>query len=170
MGGTVMRLSRGFGLAALALGTAVAPAFADSPVHPVDEFSAEESLPAGTVCDFNYVLTFTQTDNAVIFSDPVDPSRSIVHSSFTITHTNLDTGYALTEKGIVTIQTSAEDARQKLVGVPWHLRDPGGKLVVLQAGQLLFDTDTGELLKFTANVSPGFAEVICPALGGAPAP
>ena len=100
---------------------------------------------------------------------PRRPSRSIVHQLHDHART-LDTGYALTEKGIVTIQTSAEDAREKLVGVPWHLRDPSGKLVVLQAGQLLFDTDTGELLKFTANVSPGFAEVICPALGGAPAP
>ena len=43
-----MRLPRGLalvcGLAAFALGTAVAPAaFADKPVHTVDEFSAEES-------------------------------------------------------------------------------------------------------------------------------
>jgi hypothetical protein len=43
-------------------------------------------------------------------------------------------------------------------------------LVVVQAGQLLFDTETGELLKFTPNITPGFADVICPALGGAPAP
>ncbi|HEY9375836.1 MAG TPA: hypothetical protein VIQ02_01910 [Jiangellaceae bacterium] len=159
------------GLVAFALGTAVAPAaFADSPVHIMDEFSDVESLPAGTVCDFNYVLTFTVTENLIIFGDPADPSRSIEHVSFTITHTNLDTGYALTEKGIVTIQISAEDARQKEVGVPWHLRDSSGKLVVHHAGQLLINTDTGEVLKFTANLSPGFAEVICPALGGAPAP
>jgi hypothetical protein len=173
-GGRVMKLSRGialaFGLAALALGTTVAPAFADSPVHAVDEFSAEESLPAGTFCDFNYVLTFTVKFNAIIFGGPADPSRSIEHVGFTITHTNLDTEYALTEKGIITIQISAEDARQKEVGVPWHLRDPNGKLVVQQAGQLLIDTDTGEILKFTANLTPGSAEVICPALGGAPAP
>ena len=169
-----MRLSRGLalacGLAAFALSTAVAPvAFADKPVHTVDEFPADESLPAGTVCDFDYEITGTVRINAIIFGDPADPSRSIEHVGFTLTHTNRDTGYALTEKGIVTIQISAEDAREKEVGVPWHLRDASGKLVVLQAGQLLIDTDTGEVLKFTANRSPGFAEVICPALGGAPA-
>ena len=169
-----MKLSRGIalacGLAALALGMAAAPAaFADSPVHEMDEFSGEESLPAGTVCDFDYLQTFTLGINAIIFGDPADPSRFIEHASFTVTHTNLDTGYALTEKGIVTIQISAEDARQKEVGVPWHLRDLTGKLVVHHAGQMLVDTDTGEILKVTANLSPGFAEVICPALGGAPA-
>lgn len=169
-----MKLSRGValvcGLAAFALGTAVAPAaFADSPLHEKDEFSDVESLPAGTVCDFDYVQTFTVRFNTIIFGDPADPSRLIDHVGFTITHTNADTGFALTEKGIVTVQISAEDAREKDVGVPWHLRDPNGKLVVHQAGQLLFDTDTGEVLKFTPNVTPGFAEVICPALGGAPA-
>ena len=122
------------------------------------------------MCDFHYIQTFTVRFNAIIFGDPAAPSRSIEHVGFTITHTNLDTGYALTEKGTVTIQISAEDARQREVGVPWHLRDPNGKVVVHYAGQLLLDTDTGEVLKVTANLSPGFAEVICPALGGAPAP
>jgi hypothetical protein len=168
-----MKLSRGLalacGLAAFAVGMAPPTAFADSPVHEMDEFSGEELLPAGTVCDFNYLQTFTLGINAIIFGDPADPSRSIEHASFTVTHTNLDTGYTLTEKGIVTIQISAEDARQKEVGVPWHLRDLSGKLVVHHAGQMLLDTDTGEILKVTANLSPGFAEVICPALGGAPA-
>jgi hypothetical protein len=34
---------------------------------------------------------------------------------------------------------------------------------------LLFDTSTGELIKFTPNINPDFAAVICPALGGEPA-
>jgi hypothetical protein len=57
-------------------------------------------LPAGTACDFNYLQTFTLGINTIIFGDPADPSRSIGHASFTVTHTNLDIGYTLTEKGI----------------------------------------------------------------------
>jgi hypothetical protein len=102
-GERVMKLSRGLalacGLAAFAVGMAPPTAFADSPVHEMDEFSGEELLPAGTVCDFNYLQTFTLGINAIIFGDPADPSRSIEHASFTVTHTNLDTGYTLTEKG-----------------------------------------------------------------------
>ena len=118
-----MKLSRGFalvcGLAAFALGTAVAPAaFADSPLHEKDEFSDVESLPAGTVCDFDYVQTFTVRFNTIIFGDPADPSRLIDHVGFTITHTNADTGFALTEKGIVTVQISAEDARERTSACP----------------------------------------------------
>jgi hypothetical protein len=55
------------------------------------------------------------------------------------------------------------------VALVWHLRDPSGKLVVVQAGQLLFDINTGELLKATPNLNPSQAAVICPALGGQPA-
>jgi hypothetical protein len=51
----------------------------------------------------------------------------------------------------------------------WALRDASGKLVVQQAGQLVFDTDTGEIVKITPQFNPDFAAVICPALGGNPA-
>ena len=40
---------------------------------------------------------------------------------------------------------------------------------VQQAGQLLFNTDTGEVVKVTPHFDPDFAAVICPALGGNPA-
>jgi hypothetical protein len=85
------------------------------------------------------------------------------------THTNLDTGYSLTEVDHFTAEFDDGTARYKQVGIFWHLRDPSGKLVVVQAGQSIFDTNTGELLKVTPNNNPDFAAVICPALGGSPA-
>lgn len=66
-------------------------------------------------------------------------------------------------------QFDAADARLKVVGLNWHLRTPDGKLVVVQAGQAVFDTNTGELLKITPALNPDGAAVICPALGGHPA-
>jgi hypothetical protein len=161
-----MRIILVVGTAVVALGL-VSGALADRPVHTKEEFSDELSVPAGALCDFEYHQAFTLSENLLVFGGG---GRVTSHQKFTVAHTNADTDVTLTEKGIVTVQFSADDAREKNVGLFWHLRDASGKLVVVQAGQLLFDTETGELLKFTPNITPGFADVICPALGGAPAP
>ena len=84
-----------------------------------------------------------------------------------MTHTNLDTGFTLTETDHFTV-TTATDGQNKLVGIFWHLRNADGKLVVVHAGQMVF-SPTGEVLKFTPNMNPDDAAVICPALGGHPA-
>jgi hypothetical protein len=142
----------------------VAIAAAAPPTHETFPFSGTESDPAGTTCDFNYSLAFSGTDEVTTFSN----GRVQVHSKFTITHTNDDTGYALTENGQV--NTTFDPAGgAKSVGVFWHLRDASGKLVVVHAGQLVFDPG-GTLVKYTPNSGPDFAAVICPALGGNPAP
>jgi hypothetical protein len=49
------------------------------------------------------------------------------------------------------------------------LRDADGKLVLIQAGQLVVNADTGEIVKLTPSINPDFAAVVCPALGGQPA-
>jgi hypothetical protein len=152
------------------LGLGFAPAaLADRPGHTIEEFSGVDLVPAGTFCDFDYESTFTIRTNLIVFGDPADPARVILHLGFTLAHKNVDTGFTLTEKGIVTIHSSAEDAREKITGIGWHLRDASGKIVLVQAGQVVTDTETGEVLKFTPNLTPGSATTICPALGGAPA-
>lgn len=66
--------------------------------------------------------------------------------------------------------TSRRPAGQiKDVGVFWHLRTADGKLVLVQAGQLVVSAAIGEVLKVTPSVNPDEAAVICPALGGNPA-
>jgi hypothetical protein len=57
----------------------------------------------------------------------------------------------------------------RLTGNSWHLRTIDGELVVVRSGLEMFDGVTGELLTATPRVGAGFANVICPALGGAPA-
>jgi hypothetical protein len=60
-------------------------------------------------------------------------------------------------------------------GVIWHLRDADGRPVTVEAGQIrqtFVISDDGELIitnTFTPGLTPDFAEVICPALGGHPA-
>jgi hypothetical protein len=90
----------------------------------------------------------------------------VIHETQYVTHTNLETGYILHEVDYLALKFDASEALFKQVGIFWHLRDASGKIVVVQAGQLVFNNDTGELLKFTPSINPDFASVICPALGG----
>jgi hypothetical protein len=156
---------------ALFAGALWAPAaLADQPTHVVRQtFSNSFSAPAGTLCDFNYQLDVTVVDTVVAFGDPNNPERTVLIETEYNTHTNLDTGYTLSEVDQIVFQFDASDATFKEVGLFWHLRNADGKIVVVQAGQALFNTDTGELLKVTPNFNPDFAAVICPALGGQPA-
>jgi hypothetical protein len=135
---------------------------ADGPQHVKSTFPFDPPpLPAGVFCNFNYGEAATISLNAIIFAD-----RETDHIAFTDTHTNLDTGFALTETGDFTVVTTA--GRAKTVGIFWHLRNADGKLVVVQAGQVAISA-AGEILKVTPAVNPDNAAVICPALGGQPA-
>jgi hypothetical protein len=153
----------------LALFVLTAAASAAGPTHFQFSVTDTEFAPAGELCDFDYSANFTAEVNTIVFGDPNDPTRFIEHVGQVKTHTNADTGYSLSEVDHFTTQFDAGSERVKQVGIFWHLRDPSGKLVVVQAGQIVFDTSTGELVKVTSNASPDFAAVICPALGGSPA-
>jgi type 1 fimbria pilin len=139
------------------------------PTHGEVSFSGTFSAPAGQLCDFAYYQTFTIDDRFIAFGDPNNPTKSLDHFTEYVTHTNLDTGYTLSELDHLTVAFDASNSRFKQVGLFFHLRDATGNLVLVEAGQALFDTNTGELLKVTPNVTPDFAAVICPALGGQPA-
>ena len=158
-------------LAVLAVGTmlgVLAPAagspaaWADGPQHVKITFPFENPQPAGAFCDFNYGEVATVSVDAIIFA-----GSETDHIAFTDTHTNLDTGFSLTETGDFTVFTAA-DGQTRTVGIFWHLRNADGKLVVVQAGQLVI-SPTGEIVKVTPDVTPDKAAVICPALGGHPA-
>ena len=153
-----------FGLLILALGAAGASAA--KPTHIFKEaFSDSFSAPAGELCDFNFSQSFTIVYTGSFFDD----ERFVIAETAQVTNTNVDTGDTLSEVVHYTLQFDANDARITQAGLIVHLRDASGKLVVVQAGQLVFDTETGALLKVTPAVNPDFAAVICPALGGQPA-
>jgi hypothetical protein len=105
----------------------------------------------------------------VIFGDPENPDRVIVQETQYNTHINLDTGYALSEVDHVVSEFTAADSTFKQVGRNWALRDATGRLLVQEAGQIVFNTDTGEVVKVTSHLTTDFAGLICPALGGNPA-
>jgi hypothetical protein len=156
------------GLAVTALALAVS-AWAAGPLHEKSTFSDSFTVAAGELCDLNYMQTFTVVDNTLIFGDPENPDKVITYETEYNTHTNTDTGYSLSEVDHIVFTFTSADAHFKQVGVFWALRDASGRLVVQQAGQQVFNTDSGEVVKVTPHFGPDFAAVLCPALGGNPA-
>ena len=149
-------------LGVLTLATGSAAAWADGPLHVKTTFPFDPPpQSAGAFCNFSYGEVATVTLNAIISAD-----TETDHIAFTDTHTNLDTGFSLTETGDFTVFTTA--GQTKTVGIFWHLRNADGQLVVVQAGQLVI-SPAGEIVKVTPDVNPDNAAVICPALGGQPA-
>ena len=138
-------------------------AWADSPQHVKSAFTFENPQPPGAFCDFNYGEVATVSLDAIIFADGTETD----HIAALVIHTNLETGFSLTEVDHFTVFTAA-DGQSKTVGVFWHLRNADGTLVVVQSGQLVISA-TGEILKVTPDVNPDSAAVVCPALGGQPA-
>jgi hypothetical protein len=106
-------------------------AWAAGPQHAKATFPFHHTFPAGQVCDFALRQSATISENAITF-----PDRTIEHLQFQITHTNLATGSKLTETDRSTVFTAA-DGQTKQVGIFWHLRNAEGKIVVVQAGQLV---------------------------------
>ena len=153
-------LAVGTVLGVLASAAGSTAAWADGPQHVKSTFPFDPPpLPSGAFCNFTYGEAATISLNAIIFA-----GSETDHIAFTDTHTNLDTGFSLTETGDFTVFTAA-DGQTKTVGIVWHLRTAGGQLVVVQSGQLVI-SPTGGIVKVTPAVNPDTAAVICPALGG----
>ena len=147
-------------------GASAAVATADQPAKTPITDSYQLDLPAGTFCDFHYRVTGAFTETITDFGD-----RTEVHVSVSATHTNVDTGYTVTERDQLN-QTISPDAPIKEIGLHWHLRDSSGRLVVVGAGELIFSGDIFDgivIVKVTPHVRPDTADVICGALGGGPA-
>lgn len=150
------------GLTVLAVGVLASTASADPPLfHEVKvPFSGTNYAPAGFLCDFGYQQVYSGTDTFTFLSD----GRVEILEQGQDTNTNLDTGVSLHES-ISYHYTFYPDGSFTQVGIFWKLRDATGKLVVVHAGDVVFDPSYN-LVKFTPNSSPDFAAVICPALGG----
>jgi hypothetical protein len=144
---------------------------ATAPIRePIDD-SYSIDFPAATICDFNLHEDVTITGwDEVFFDQDGNYVRDTVHITIAVTHTNVDTGYVLTEAGDHQSQTFVEATQTvKVVGVNGLLKDSTGRVVLARAGQLIFDVSIGEVTKVTPNFGTSFAEDVCPLLGGNPA-
>ena len=156
-------VAAGAALGVFALVAGSTAAWADGPQHVKSTFTFENPQPPGAFCNFNYGEVATVSLDAIISADGTETD----HIDALVIHTNLDTGFTLTEVDHFTGFTAA-DGQTKTVGIFWHLRTAEGKLVVVQSGQLVI-SPAGEILKVTPALNPDSAAVICPALGGQPA-
>jgi hypothetical protein len=148
---------------ALATGTARADMGGN---HFTFAYSGVNTYPAGTMCDFNEQDMFT-VDGQGIFVP--DTGWNPVHLTVNVTHTNLDSGYFLTEVDHYQSLAVINSGTGRSAGLFWHLRDPSGNLVLVKAGELTFD-DTG-ITGFTPNSAADqtASQILCPLLGGNPA-
>jgi hypothetical protein len=140
---------------------------ADQAVHFRFSFPGENLYPAGTLCDFTLDDTFTVDVNFALAPNGENPVTLSEH----VTHTNLDTGYSLSEVDQVNLIANPSSATFLQVGIFWHLRDASGQNVLVRAGEATLDPATGQLISFTPNsgFDQTYAQIICPALGGSPA-
>jgi hypothetical protein len=149
------------------LTTGAGTAFADGPAtHIKFSVSGENFFPAGTMCNFNMDETFTVDVNFVAAPNGASPTLLTEN----VTHTNIDTGYSLTEVDQVNTVAQPLSSTVMQVGIFWHLRDASGQVVLVKAGEVTFDS-TGNIISFTPNSSfdQTEAQIICTALGGSPA-
>jgi hypothetical protein len=153
-------------LATVLGGTLVAAANAKGPAHFRDTFSDSFLIPAGERCDFDYRISFTLRFHEIVYGDLDDPDRIISHETAFVSHTNLETGYTLTEVDRTIGHIDVQNGVGKLTGIIWKLRTPEGKLVFTQMGQIIF-TFEGEELKRTPHMQPpDVAPIVCGLLGG----
>jgi len=152
--------------AAALMTTLVSSAHAARPIHDRYAFSDSFVSPAGERCDFDYRISFTLTFNDLIWGDPDNPDRVISHVTGFVSHTNLDTGYTLTEVDrTVQILDFPADVG-KTMGILWKLRTPQGKLVFMRAGQIRYTLE-GEVVSVTPHLLPeDTAPIVCGLLGG----
>jgi hypothetical protein len=151
---------------------AAAPASAARPTRHTDTITFTSKSPAGQTCDFPLRDTITVTIAVMTLTNASGEAvLEVEHGTGTITHTNLATGYTLTEVGPLNSVRWLDSNTGSTMGIQWHLRDPSGKIVLTVAGRLTYSLDPFEILTITPRVERflDFAETICPLLGGSPA-
>jgi hypothetical protein len=136
------------------------------PHHFKGTFSDVFVKPAGEGCDFDEQISFTLVFNDIVFGDLEDPSKVISHITADVAHTNLDTGYTLTEVDTGVQILNFEKGVGMTMGIIWKLRTPEGKLVFVQVGRVTYTVE-GELLTITPHLLPvDAAPIVCGLLGG----
>jgi hypothetical protein len=164
--GEMKRLVLGFAATLLVAASMASAANAARPHHLKGTFSDVFISPAGERCDFDQQISFTLVFNDIVFGDLENPSKLISHVTADVAHTNLDTGYTLTEVDTSVQILDFERGVGATMGIVWKLRTPEGRLVFVQVGRVTYTLE-GELLTITPHLLPvDVAPIVCGLLGG----
>jgi hypothetical protein len=93
--------------------------------------------------------------------------RSQAHSSVTFTYTNLATGASVTDRG--TFNNHDRDGVRMRAGLAVQLRGPDGRNLGIDAGRLVFDLGTFEVISRSGVEVGDYDAIVCAALGAEPA-
>ncbi len=147
-------------IVALVLATAAVPAFAAPPEttteetiitnEPLTDFEGNtlDCADFGAAYPFNMIENAVRTDRVTTYVDKQgNPIRTQVHVKYTGSLTNSVTGYSVSDTpDSFMLVFDHRDQTLTVVGLTWSINLPGEGHVVLNAGRLVFDPTTGEVM------------------------
>jgi hypothetical protein len=171
MEGSIMSIRRisFLTLVLLALMAVAVPAAAVSPTTEtfeyVDEFVDEES------CDFPVEVSFVGGGTErTFYNEDGTVKKVIVSLSDEGTFTNPETGASVSGDNAWTVVIDFEDGEpttESYFGLVFHFNVPGGGIVLIDAGRVVFDVATGEVIVVSGphQALEGDFSALCAALG-----
>lgn len=156
----------------VAMLTLVAPASMAVPPEVVfdETFEDQFTVPAGEVCEFSFVITSTgQAIHKHFFNKHGEVVKHQTWASGTETATNPESGKTL--KGRFSVsdfqrQHGDEFGPIEVRGLVFHFNAPGAGAVLMDAGRVVFDFDSGDIISVSGphQELEGDFEAFCEAL------
>ncbi len=120
------------------------------------------------LCSFDISFQVTMTLREFIFyDDSGNAIKAQVHARFDAVATNLETGKTIVEQDVWTNVVDLTTGKNTFLGLPFRLRLPNGRPIVMDVGKVVFDPDFN--ITFVAGPHPlaealDLAQLYCPAL------
>ena len=144
------------------------PVSAVPPVH--NDFTFVDEFVDREICDFDVLVRFEGGGTERLFFEPDGETlkRVVVNLSDNGTATNLDTGTTVSGHDAWTVIVEFEDGvpiTETNAGLVFHFNAPGHGIVLIDAGKIVFDLATGEVVfNGPHQVFEGDFDAFCAAL------
>jgi hypothetical protein len=157
-----------FALAAAAaaslLGGSAATAYGAPVIHDRGEFAGETTYGAGELCD---AAVHERIEGRFHATDLAGDGGAIERVRVVFTYTNMQTGARATDSGSFTVR--AGSGTLTIAGLTVNLRESDGTLHAIDAGRVVLDAETFEVISRSGQVLDDYDAAVCGALGSTPA-